>query len=152
MNKILKLIISIIIPFIASAVGGVFTASSVSTWYVTLVKPSFNPPSWVFGPIWTILYFFMGISFYLVWTRRLETPALMAFVTQLFLNVLWSIIFFGLKAPFYAFIEIIFLWFAILITIIYFYRINKLSAYLLIPYILWVSFAAILNFSIFLLN
>ncbi|MFW6450615.1 MAG: TspO/MBR family protein [Nanoarchaeota archaeon] len=152
MNKILKLIISIIIPFIASAVGGVFTASSVSTWYVTLVKPSFNPPSWIFGPVWTILYFFMGISFYLVWTRRLETPALMAFVTQLFLNVLWSIIFFGLKAPFYAFIEIIFLWLAILITIIYFYRINKLSAYLLIPYILWVSFAAILNFSIFVLN
>jgi tryptophan-rich sensory protein len=152
MNKIWKLVISILIPFLASAIGGLFTARSVSTWYVTLIKPSFNPPSWVFGPVWTILYLMMGIALYLVWIKKKEVKAFIAFGTQMFLNVLWSVLFFGLQKPLYAFVEIILLWIAILFTIIYFYRINKTSAYLLIPYISWVSFAAFLNFFIYILN
>ena len=152
MKKIWKLIISILIPFVASAIGGFFTSTSVSTWYVDLIKPSFNPPSWVFGPVWTILYLLMGIALYLVWISKYEKKAFIAFGVQMFLNALWSVLFFGLQNPLFAFIEIIFLWIAILITIVYFYRINKISAYLLIPYILWVSFAAVLNFFIFYLN
>ncbi|MBW2982139.1 tryptophan-rich sensory protein [Candidatus Woesearchaeota archaeon] len=152
MKKIWKLIISILLPFLASVIGGFFTSQSVSTWYITLIKPSFNPPSWVFGPVWTILYLLMGISLYLVWIKRYDKKAFTVFGIQLFLNALWSVLFFGLQNPLFAFIEIIFLWAAILITIIYFYRINKISAYLFIPYILWVSFAAVLNISIVLLN
>ncbi|MFH1828774.1 MAG: TspO/MBR family protein [Nanoarchaeota archaeon] len=152
MKKIWKLIISIVLPFLASAIGSLFTASSVSSWYTTLIKPSFNPPSWVFGPVWTILYLLMGVSLYLVWIKKFDKNAFTFFGIQLVLNALWSILFFGLKSPLFAFIEIVFLWIAILITIIYFYKINKISAYLLIPYILWVSFAAILNFAIFILN
>lgn len=152
MKKIWKLIISILLSFLASAVGSLFTAGSVSTWYTTLVKPGFNPPNWVFGPVWTILYLMIGISLYLVWIKKLNKTAFIIFIIQLFLNALWSILFFGIRSPLYAFIEIILLWIAILITIIYFYRINKISAYLLIPYILWVSFAAVLNFAVFMLN
>ncbi len=147
-----KLIISIIIPFLASIIGSLFTTSSVSTWYVELIKPSFNPPSWVFGPVWTTLYLLMGISLYLVWTTKFDRKAFTVFGIQLFLNALWSVLFFGLRNPLLAFIEIILLWIAIIATIILFYRINKKAAYLLIPYILWVSFAAILNLSLYLLN
>ena len=152
MKKIFKLIISIVLPFLASAIGGFFTASSVSTWYVELVKPSFNPPSWIFGPVWTLLYLLMGISLYLVWIKKSDKNAFILFGTQLVLNALWSILFFGLNAPLYAFIEIILLWGFIFATIFYFYKIDKVSAYLLLPYILWVSFAAILNLAIFILN
>jgi tryptophan-rich sensory protein len=152
MKKIWKLVISILIPFLASAIGGFFTASSVSTWYITLVKPSFNPPSWVFGPVWTILYLLIGISLYLAWASKARINAFIAFGVQMFLNALWSLLFFGLQKPLFAFIEIIALWISILITIIYFYKINKTSAYLLVPYILWVSFAAVLNFYLFILN
>ncbi|MBW2989513.1 tryptophan-rich sensory protein [Candidatus Woesearchaeota archaeon] len=152
MKRIWKLIISVILPFLASAIGGLFTASSVSSWYVTLSKPSFNPPSWVFGPVWTILYLMMGISLYLVWINKYNKKAFIFFGIQLFLNAVWSILFFGLRNPLLALVEIIFLWGFIFITIIYFYRINRMSAYLLLPYILWVSFAAILNYYIFLLN
>ncbi len=154
MKKYLKLIISILIPFIASAIGGFFTSSSVGTWYTTINKPSFNLPSWVFGPVWTLLYLLMGIALYLVWVdkSKKKEKAYWAFGIQIFLNALWSILFFGLQNPLLAFIEIILLWAAILFTIIYFYRINKKTIYLLLPYILWVSFAAVLNFSIFVLN
>lgn len=152
MEKIWKLIISLILPFLAMSIGGLFTASSVSAWYIELQKPGFNPPSWVFGPVWAILYLLMGISLYLIWVNKFNKPAFIAFGVQLFLNVLWSIIFFGMKLPLLAFIEIILLWVAILTTIIYFYRLNKISAYLLIPYLLWVSFATVLNFFIFYLN
>ena len=154
MKKIWKLIISILIPFLASAIGGFFTSTSVLTWYVDLIKPSFNPPSWVFGPIWTILYLLMGIALYLFWIDKSKNkkPAFIAFGAQIFLNAFWSVLFFGIQKPFYAFIDIIVLWISILITIIYFYRTKKMSAYLLIPYILWVSFAAVLNFSIYILN
>ncbi|MBD3248730.1 tryptophan-rich sensory protein [Candidatus Woesearchaeota archaeon] len=154
MKNIWKFIISLILPFLASLIGGIFTASSVSTWYLTLVKPSFNPPSWIFGPVWTLLYLMMGLALYLVWINKQENkkPAFTVFGIQLFLNALWSILFFGFKRPLFAFIEIIFLWISIFVTLVYFYKIEKKAAYLLIPYILWVSFAAVLNFFIYYLN
>ncbi|MBL7052022.1 MAG: tryptophan-rich sensory protein [Nanoarchaeota archaeon] len=152
MKKIFKLIISLLIPFLASAIGSLFTASSVSTWYLTLIKPTFNPPSWIFGPVWTILYLLIGIALYLVWIKKKDITAFIIFGIQMFLNALWSVIFFGLQKPFFAFTEIILLWISIILTMIYFYRINKISAYLLIPYLLWVSFAAVLNYFIFMLN
>lgn len=152
MNNIWKLVVSILVPILASVIGGIFTASSVSKWYAKLKKPSFNPPNWIFGPVWTILYLMMGVSLYLVWITKFDQLAFVIFGIQLFLNVLWSIIFFGIKNPFYAFIEIVLLWIAILLTIVYFYNISPISAYLLIPYILWVSFASILNYAIYKLN
>jgi len=148
-------LIAIIICQLAGIIGSFFTTSSVSTWYTTLVKPEFNPPGWVFGPVWITLYTLMGISLYLVWKKRDKqnvTPALLVFFAQLVLNAIWSIIFFGLQSPFYAFIIIIFLWVLIAGSIYFFYKISKPAAYLLIPYILWVSFAAVLNFMIWILN
>jgi translocator protein len=151
MKKIFKLLISLFIPFLASLMGSLFTGS-VSSWYVTLIKPSFNPPSWLFGPVWTLLYLLMGISLYLIWIDKYRKTAFIMYGFQLFLNILWSVLFFGLHQPGLAFIEIIILWIAVLITIIHFYKINKVAAYLLIPYILWVSFAVVLNFAIYMLN
>ena len=155
MKKIWKLVISLLLPFLASAIGGLFTASSVSTWYVELSKPSFNPPSWIFGPVWTLLFILMGISLYLVYTSpssKIRTIALILFAVQFVFNVLWSYLFFGINRPDLAFAEIIILLGLIIATTIYFFRVNKISGYLLIPYILWVSFASILNFSIWRLN
>jgi translocator protein len=151
-----KLVFSIIVCQLAGIIGSFFTVSSVSTWYLTLNKPFFNPPGWLFGPVWVILYFLMGISLYIIWDKGIKSSkskiALSVFGLQLILNSLWSILFFGLKSPLLAFIEIIFLWITIILTIICFNRISKSASYLLIPYILWVSFAAILNFSIYYLN
>ncbi len=155
-ENIIKLAASIIICLMAGFIGSVFTVDSIQTWYMGIEKPFFNPPNWVFGPVWTTLFILMGISLYLVWSRGIKTNdakiALTLFAAQLVLNVLWSIIFFSLKSPFYAFIEIVILWTAILLTIIWFRKISKTAGYLLVPYILWVSFAAVLNLSIFLLN
>ena len=151
-----KLGLSILVCLLAGFIGSFFTISSVSTWYTTLNKPFFNPPSWLFGPIWTILYILMGVSLYLIWEKRIKSEesktAVLIFGVQLFLNLMWSIIFFAVQSPFYAFIEIILLWITIVITMIYFYKISKPATYLLIPYILWVTFAALLNFSIYYLN
>ncbi len=151
-----KLIVAVLICLLAGAVGSIFTAKSVSTWYAGLNKPSFNPPSWVFGPVWTFLYILMGVSLYLVWSKGLGTggvkAAMVIFGVQLLLNILWSLLFFGLQNPLLALIEIVLLWVMILVNILYFYKISPLSAYLLVPYILWVSFAAVLNFFLFRLN
>ena len=156
MKNIIKLIISIIICQLAGIIGSIFTTPSISTGYASLNKPVFNPPNWVFSPVWITLFVLMGISLYLVWSKaikkELKKRALILFGIQLLLNIFWSVIFFGLNSILFAFIEIIFLWIAILLTIIYFYKISKIASYLLIPYILWVSFAAVLNFSIFLIN
>ena len=155
-NNIVKLVISLIIPFLAAGIGSLFTVRTVSTWYESLQMPVYSPPSWVFSPVWTILFLMMGFALYLVWKKGIKTKAaktaIIFFGIQLGLNALWSILFFGLKSPALAFMEIIVLWFAILGTIVSFYKISRLAAYLLIPYILWVSFAIILNFSILLLN
>lgn len=156
MSRVLRLIISLLICFAASAVGSVFTTPAIPTWYAELSKPSFSPPNWLFGPVWTLLYSLMAISFFLVWEKienfRKDPFPLGIFLTQLALNSLWSVLFFGLKNPFYAFIDIIVLWVAILLTIITFSKISKKAGLLLIPYLLWVSFATILNFSIFQLK
>jgi len=138
----------------AGAIGGIFTSSAIPTWYANLAKPDFNPPNWLFGPAWTVLYILMGIALYLVWTSSKEDKkfAYVAFCVQLVLNALWSIIFFGAHEFGWAFLEIAILWLAILTTIIAFYRVSKPAAYLLIPYILWVTFAAILNYGVWKLN
>lgn len=151
-----KLVISIVICQLAGVIGSFFTSSSISTWYAALNKPGFNPPNWLFGPVWIMLYFLMGVSLYLVWESKIKIKerktALALFGIQLALNALWSIIFFGLKSPILALIELTILWFVVLFTILKFYKISKPAAYILIPYIAWVSFALILNFSIVVLN
>jgi benzodiazapine receptor len=150
---ILKLIICILICQVIGLLGSFFNIKSIPGWYSRQKKPGFNPPNWIFGPVWTLLYLLMGISLYLVLiSGKGTTLAIIIFSIQLFLNLIWSAIFFGMKKPFFAFIEIIFLWLSILINILVFYGISKASSYLLIPYLLWVSFAAILNFSIWRLN
>ncbi|MDD2666793.1 MAG: tryptophan-rich sensory protein [Methanocellales archaeon] len=155
-NNIPSLVYSILICQLAGIIGSFFTFPSIPTWYAALEKPSFSPPNWLFSPVWIALFLLMGVSLYLVWISGAKTRyvkmALTLFGIQLALNVLWSIIFFGLKSPFYAFIEMAILWVAILLTIFQFFKISKTAAYLLIPYILWVSFAAVLNFSIWIIN
>lgn len=149
-----KLIFSIGICLGAGILGSFFTVSSIPAWYATLQKPAFSPPNWVFGPVWTILYIMMGVSLYLVWISKgkLKQKALNLFFVQLGLNALWSIIFFGMKNPTLALVDIVALWIAIVLTIKYFYPVSRLAAYLLVPYLLWVSFASILNLSIVILN
>lgn len=151
-----KLLVSIVLCIAAGVIGSIFTASSIESWYTLLEKPAFNPPAWVFSPVWTILFILMGISLYLVWNKGLQYPGVKSgmfiFGIQLLLNLLWSLLFFRLRSPYYAFIEIILLWFAILLTILQFRKISKTASYLLIPYILWVSFASVLNYYIWILN
>lgn len=151
-----KLAIAIVLCLLAGLVGSIFTAPAIGSWYAGIEKPLFNPPNWLFAPVWTILFLLMGISLYVVWSKGLQKKgvklALGAFCVQLVLNALWSFLFFGLQNPFLAFIEILLLWLAILATIILFYKISKKAALLLVPYILWVSFAVLLNYSIWLLN
>ena len=152
----LKLILAIIICQTAGLIGALFTRSAIPEWYAFLTKPELAPPNWVFAPVWTTLYLLMGIAAFLVWKRGLDRAdvrlALSIFSVQLVLNTLWSIIFFGLRASGWAFIEIAFMWVAILASIIAFAKISKTAAWLLVPYILWVSFAAYLNYSIYILN
>jgi translocator protein len=151
-----KLLASVLLCQFAGAVGSVFTASSLANWYSLLEKPVFNPPSWVFFPVWTLLYTLMGISLYIVWDKGLHDRevkiGLLIFGIQLVLNSLWSFLFFGLRSPYYGFVEIIFLWLAIFLTIVQFRNISKTASYLLVPYILWVSFAALLNYYLWTLN
>lgn len=150
MNKYLKLLFSIIVCEGAGLIGSIFTFNSVNTWYVTLNKPFFNPPPWIFAPVWTILYLLMGVSLYLVWEKKKAN--LNWFWAQLCLNFIWSIIFFGLKNPILAFVVIVFLWISILLTIKDFGKVNKTASYLLYPYLAWVSFAGLLNLAIVILN
>lgn len=151
-----KLIIAIVVSEMAGIIGSVFTTPSIAGWYAGIVKPAYNPPAWVFGPVWTILFVLMGVAAFLVWKKGLDRRdvkiALGIFVGQLVLNTLWSIIFFGLHNPGAAFVEIIFLWLAIFAVIIAFAKITRLAAWFLVPYILWTSFAAYLNYSIWQLN
>lgn len=156
MPTTLKLILAIIICELAGIIGSIFTTSAIPTWYTTLAKPVLNPPSWVFGPVWTTLYLLMGIAVFLIWKKGLDRKdvqkAIYIFGTQLVLNTIWSIIFFGLQSPLWAFVDIILLWLTILWTMITFYKISKPAMWLLLPYILWVSFASYLNFMIWILN
>lgn len=155
-KDVIKLVVSLLICQLAGLVGSFFTSPSIPVWYASLQKPSFNPPDEVFSPVWITLFVLMGISLFLVWRKPLKERgvkiALIYFFVQLALNTLWSILFFGLKSPFIALLEIILLWIAILLTIIKSYKVSKWAGILLIPYILWVSFASVLNFFLWSLN
>jgi translocator protein len=155
MKNFLRLIISILIPLAAGFLGSIFTTSSVGSWYLTINKASFNPPGWIFAPVWTALYIMMGISFYFLWKSgqsAVRTKSIYLYFAQLLLNVLWSLLFFGLKNPLAAFIDILLLLATILYSVFLFYKISRISSYLFIPYLLWVSFASVLNLSIVILN
>ena len=156
MSSIVKLIIAIAIPVLVGAISGYFTITGVESWYQTIQKPSWNPPNWIFGPVWTTLYILMGISLYLIWksdaTPSLKWLAILLFALQLALNFFWSLIFFNQHAIGWALVEIIVLWLSILATIFVFARINNTAAWLLVPYISWVSFAGILTYTIWKLN
>lgn len=147
-----KLLVSLLLPQLAGGAGALFTMSEIPTWYVTLVKPALNPPSWVFGPVWTTLFLLMGAALFLVWKRTSEKKPLNVFALQMVLNTLWSIVFFGLHSPVGAVAVIVFLWLVIVWTIREFFLVSRAAAWLLVPYLLWVSFASYLNISIWLLN
>jgi len=156
MSNTFKLIIAIVVSELAGIIGSIFTVSAIPNWYAGLVKPALNPPSWIFGPVWTLLYALMGIAAFLIWKNGLEKKevkaALGVFGIQLFLNAIWSIIFFGLYSPGWALVDIVVLWLAIVWTMVMFYKISRPAAYLLVPYLLWVSFASYLNYSVWVLN
>lgn len=152
-----KLAGAIILCEAAGLIGSIFTASSVSTWYATLLRPELAPPNWLFGPVWTTLYALMGVALYLVWTNTSTTLgarriAIKVFFVQLVLNVFWSFIFFGTQEIGWALVEIIALWLSILASIITFVRVSRPAAWLLIPYLLWVSFATYLNYMLWVFN
>jgi len=155
-SQFLILIASIIICQLAGVVGSIFTTPAIPTWYAGLNRPSLTPPNWLFAPVWTFLFLLMGISLFLVWRKSQPTArrrlALSIFAIQLVLNVLWSLVFFGLRSPLGGLIVIGLLWVAILLTIVSFWKISKTASVLLLPYILWVSFAAILNSYLWKLN
>lgn len=149
------LFICLLIPLAIGGISGFATATSINDWYVTLNKPSFNPPNYLFAPVWTLLYLLMGISVFIIWRSpigRNRTNALIIFAIQITLNFIWSFLFFKFNLVGLAMVEIVVMWFSIIVMIIYFNRISKFAAYLQIPYLLWVSFATILNSAIWILN
>lgn len=170
MRKYIRLAIAILISEAAGIIGSLFTAPNISTWYAELARPQLSPPNWLFAPVWTTLFALMGIALFLVYEKRSSFAqyagtargsqnirtwwvfGIVIFFVQLVLNTLWSIIFFGFRNPGAAFGEIIILWLAILATIIAFFKISKTAGWLLVPYLLWVGFAAYLNYSIWVLN
>ena len=157
MNKIVRIAIAVIVCLAVGYSSSTFTKEGVATWYPTILKPSFNPPNWVFMPVWTLLFILMGVAAGLVWDKIKKQneevkKALGFFLAQLILNAVWSYIFFGLKNPMLALIEIALLWLIIYETYLKFTKINKTAGYLLIPYLAWVAFAGILNASIWWLN
>jgi len=156
MQKYIKLWLSIIFCLLAGAVGSLFTNPAIQNWYTTINKPSFNPPNWIFGPVWTILFILMGISLFLVWRKGLKKKDnklfFVVFIIHLFVNACWSLMFFGLGSPLAGFINIIILWIMILFLFWKSHHIDIRASWLLLPYLLWVSFATVLNASIWQLN
>ncbi len=154
-RNLIPLIICISIPLLTGGIAGLVTSSNIESWYAYLEKPLFNPPNWLFGPVWTTLYILMGISLFIIWKQpdtAKRKSALQMFFVQLFLNFAWSFIFFYFHQTGAALLEIIILWVAISMMIIAFYRLNRWAAYLQIPYLAWVTFASVLNASIWYLN
>lgn len=152
---LLTLLICLLIPLAIGGISGFATAAGITDWYVTLNKPSFNPPNYLFAPVWTTLYTLMGISLFIIWRSpegRNRNNALVIFAIQIALNFCWSFLFFKFNLPGVALVEIVLLWTSILMMIILFRRISKLAAYLQVPYLLWVSFATVLNAAIWYLN
>lgn len=149
----LKVFICVIICLTAGIASGLGTANEIASWYNTIQKPNWNPPNWIFGPVWTTLYIMMGVAIALVWhSGNKNKTAMMLFGIQFALNLCWSFIFFGLHEIGFALVEIIFMWGFIVATIVAFSRISKTAAWLLVPYISWVTFASILNGTIWALN
>jgi benzodiazapine receptor len=154
--KIWPFVISLLITLTIGTVAGFVTTPQISNWYANLNKPSFNPPDWIFGPVWTVLYILIAIAAYLVWEKRdnrdIYSHALIIYIIQLLLNFSWSIMFFGLHQILVALLIIGLLFISIMINIVVFKRMSKAAAWLLAPYLLWVAFAGLLNFNIFILN
>ena len=155
-TSLIRLIASIVLCQMAGVIGAIFTTPAIPTWYAALKKPPFTPPGWIFSPVWITLYLLMGVSAFVVWSKGWGDSrvriALSLFVVQLVLNALWSLMFFGLRSPSAGFINIVVLWIFILLTMLYFFKVSTTAGALLVPYVLWVSFAAVLNFSIWRLN
>ena len=155
MRAVLGLVGWLLASFSAAAVGSWFTMPALPVWYPTIAKPSWTPPEWVFGPVWTLLYTMMGAAAWVVWSGKGFSGArgaLGLFGVQLALNALWSVIFFGLRMPGAALLEIVALWGAVIATTAAFFRHSALAGWLLVPYLLWLTFAAALNFAIWRLN
>lgn len=154
-NQMMKLVASILLPLAVGGIAGIFTAEAIPGWYATLNQPSFNPPNWVFGPVWTTLYTIMGISLFLIWKRDSSiqrNQAILIFLVQLFLNFCWSFFFFYFKMIGIALIDIIALWIMIILMLVHFYKLKPVAAYINIPYLMWVTFATALNLAYFFLN
>jgi len=157
MNKsnFFKLLVSIALPLALGAIAGMFTSQSIPEWYATLNQPSFNPPNWIFGPVWTTLYLLMGISLFLIWKQdasKQRNTAIVVFLIQLLLNFAWSFIFFYFNMIGFALVEIVVLWISIVTMMVLFYKIKPIASYINIPYLMWVTFATVLNASYYLLN
>lgn len=154
-TNIIKFVISLLLPLSLGAIAGIYTAQAVPEWYATLNQPSFNPPNWIFGPVWTTLYLILGFSFFLIWKQeksKLQNLAILIFVIQMTLNFGWSFLFFYYHLIGAALLEILILWFTIIGMVLIFYKIKPLAAYLNVPYLLWVTFATILNAGYYFLN
>ena len=154
--RVKRLVVSIAIPEAVGIISSIFTITAIPDWYSGLAKPFFTPPPWLFGPAWTILYALMGIALYFIWEKypknKKSKNALVLFGIQLFLNFLWTVLFFGLRSPLLGAVGIVALWIAIAITIIKFYGISKKAGIVLLPYLIWVTFAMALNIGVLLLN
>jgi tryptophan-rich sensory protein len=154
-NQILKLVASLLLPLGIGGIAGMFTSEAIPGWYASLIQPSFNPPNWVFGPVWTTLYIIMGISFFLIWklpASKQRNQAILIFMIQLFLNFCWSFFFFYFKRIGVALVDIIALWILIAVMLVRFYKLKPVAAYINIPYLLWVTFATALNSAYYFLN
>lgn len=155
MGKSLKLILAILLPMVVGGFSGFLTANAINGWYATLHQPSFNPPNWVFGPVWTTLYLIMGISLYRIWRLPVSVErnqAIKIFTLQMTLNFFWSLIFFKWHLIGLALLEIIVMWIMIAAMIHHFRKLDAVAGYMNIPYLLWVSFASVLNGAYFILN
>ena len=155
MPKSLKLIIAIVLPLAIGGFSGFLTANAIGTWYTTLIQPSFNPPNWVFGPVWSTLYLLMVISFYRIWCLPISkerTDAMMVFGVQIILNFFWSLIFFKWHFIGLALMEIIVMWMMIATMIHLFRKLDTVAGWMNVPYLLWVTFASVLNGAYFILN
>lgn len=154
-TQIIKLLVSLLLTLGLGTFSGIYTASAIPDWYASLNRPSFNPPNWVFGPVWTVLYILLGITFFQIWNLAPSTArnlAITVFLIQLFFNFCWSFIFFYFKMIGLALVDIIILWCSIIILLLLVYKIKPLAAYLNIPYLIWVTFAMALNLAYYLLN
>ena len=153
--KTVKLLVSIILPLSIGAVAGIFTTKAIPGWFATLNNPSFAPPNWLFGPVWTTLYLVMGISLFQIWildAGNERNKAIFVFMLQLLFNFTWSFLFFYFNKIGLALIDIIVLWMSIVLMLLQFYRLKPMAAYINIPYLLWVSFAMVLNSAYYILN